>query len=72
MDAAVHSAVERKSVEDQRQNRRLMDNRKKLTYKAPKLKQFGDFRTLTLAKGAVDKDSATAPLRTRASGGPNA
>ena len=47
-----------------------MDNRKKLTYKAPKLKQFGDFRTLTLAKGAVDKDSATAPLRTRASGGP--
>lgn len=49
-----------------------MDNRKKLTYKAPKLKKFGDFRTLTLGKGAIDKDSATAPLRTRASGGPNA
>lgn len=49
-----------------------MDNRKKLTYKAPKLKKFGDFRTLTLQKGAADKDSATAPLRTRSAGGPNA
>lgn len=48
-----------------------MDNRQKQTYKAPKLKTFGDFRTLTLGKGTVDKDSGTAPLRTRASGGPN-
>lgn len=61
--------IESEGVEDQGD---LMDNRKKLTYKAPKLKKFGDFRTLTLGKGAVDKDSATAPLRTRANGGPDA
>jgi len=49
-----------------------MKNNEKLTYKAPKLKKFGDFRTLTLQKGAVDKDSSTAPLRTRNNGGPDA
>jgi hypothetical protein len=48
-----------------------MDNREKLTYKAPKLNKFGDFRTLTLAKGTVDQDSSTAPLRTRSVGGPD-
>lgn len=46
-----------------------MTDKKKLTYKAPKLKNFGDFRTLTLQKGVVDKDSSTAPLRTRNTGG---
>jgi hypothetical protein len=46
-----------------------MTSKEKLTYKAPKLKRFGDFRDLTLQKGVVDKDSSTAPLRTRNSGG---
>ena len=44
----------------------------KPSYQAPKLKKFGDFWTLTLTKGSIDKDSATAPLRTRTAGGPSA
>ncbi len=47
-----------------------MTEKAKLTYKAPKLKKFGDFRKLTLTKGVVDKDGgSTGTLRTRASGG---
>jgi hypothetical protein len=47
-----------------------MTKKEKLTYKAPKLKNFGDFRKLTLTKGVVDKDGgSTGTLRTRASGG---
>ena len=41
----------------------------KQTYRAPRLKKFGDFRTLTRMKGLVDKDSATSALRTRVAGG---
>ena len=44
----------------------------KKSYCTPKLTSYGDFRRLTRgAKGVVDKDSATAPLRTKAIGGPN-
>ena len=41
----------------------------KRAYQAPRLKKFGNFRTLTRMKGLVDKDSATSPLRTRVAGG---
>lgn len=55
-----------------RYNLRRVKSREKLIYKAPRLKGFGDFRALTLMKGLVDKDSVTAPLRTRVAGGPSA
>ena len=44
--------------------------RKKKAYAEPKLVGYGDFRRVTLGlKGTIDKDSASAPLRTRISGG---
>jgi len=49
-----------------------MNHLNKLIYRTPKLTKFGDFRELTLMKGLVDKDSSTAPLRTRVAGGPSA
>jgi uncharacterized protein DUF5972 len=42
----------------------------KKAYVTPKLVSYGDFRRVTLGlKGVTDKDSASAPLRTRISGG---
>jgi hypothetical protein len=49
-----------------------MSKTKKQPYQAPKLTTYGDFAKITRgAKGTMTKDSASAPLRTRAIGGPN-